>query len=280
MSTRQSDQSSQEFFPPPPAVGVGLASEVETTYPSSRVIDVADGQVIYTPGRPDFRDGNQTLLNRPPEPDDRWEWRTQTVFEEHAVDFVQLVWEEPLGASNRSLGPPFQTRQNVVLTRTIAENDSNGESEVLVDDVDSSFRELTSESDFEAFAQQRADVDEDQGLCAGLSRWFSTEAVSQIRLGQARWFGVRDGQRLVSTAGLVVTSAGLRFQDVMTHPNKRREGWATKLLHSMIAESSANADEQLVIVAEDGSAAEGIYRRLGFAPVSRLVTATARRNEN
>lgn len=286
MSTRQSDQSSQEFFPPPPAVGIGMATELETIYPTSRVIDVADGRVISTPDRPDFRDGNQTFLNRPPESRDQWEWRAATAFKEHGVDFVQIAWEEPLGSSDQILSSPFQTESDVVLTRSRDDKkprDANATVELsktggAISDV--SIHELQTDSDFDALVEQRTAVDRDQGECAEFSRWFSEAAVSQVRQGRARWFGVRDRAQLISTAGLVVTSAGLRFQEVMTHPKRRREGWATKLLQSMIAESSQEYDEQHVIVAAVGSPAEGMYRGLGFSPVSRLVTALARRDES
>lgn len=275
MSTRQSDQSSQEHFPPPPSAGIVVTTELETTFPASRVIAVADGHVVHTPSRPDYRDGNMIYLRRPPTPHDGWEWRAEEAMQEHSVGHVQIGWEEPFGTAPASLGKPFEVSRDLVLTRepeaiVATTNEPDGRR----------FQQLTSESDLDSLVELDVAVAADSGECTEFASWFAQQAAEWIRRDGVRWFGVKDDEQLVAAAGLAVTSKGLRFQEVKTHPQHRRRGWATRLMTSIIREASSAADQStsdqpFVIVTEEHSHAEALYRKLGFTPASRLVTATA-----
>lgn len=265
MSTRRSDQSSQEFFPPPAEVGLGIATDVEARFPTTRLIHVADGHVLYTPSRPDYRDGNMTYLRQPPTPSNDWVWRAAEAMVEHKVPHIKVGWEQPIGSDPINLGEPFKTVCDVVMTRASSEVEAR----------DEAFVELTTDDDLAAMTE----LDE---VCAAewnwpkdFVSWYAGQTRERVKRGVARWFAMQEAGEIVATAGLVVTKDGLRFQDVQTRPNKRRQGWATRLIQSMVSDPSNGGTADYVIVAEQGGVAEKLYRDLGFQTVSQLVTATA-----
>lgn len=88
--------------------------------------------------------------------------------------------------------------------------------------------------------------------------------------GVAWWFGAFDGDRLVASLGLVCDDRGAggvaRYQSVQTHPDARRRGLASTLVHQAaeFARTELGGPE-LVIVADPEYHAIDIYQRLGFA---------------
>ncbi len=93
-----------------------------------------------------------------------------------------------------------------------------------------------------------------------------------VASGRARWFGAFDGDRLVARLGIVRLGDLARYQEVVTLESHRRRGLAGALVRA--AGKWAFEDPavgQLVIVAEDGGPAIGLYQRAGFAEVARHV---------
>jgi GNAT superfamily N-acetyltransferase len=91
--------------------------------------------------------------------------------------------------------------------------------------------------------------------------------------GAGAWFGALVDDQLQSALGVVRVEPGLvRYQAVETHPDHRGKGFASRLLY----EASIYAIEvlgarTLVIAADPGYHAIGIYRSLGFEQVERQV---------
>jgi len=93
-----------------------------------------------------------------------------------------------------------------------------------------------------------------------------------VESGRARWFGAFDGDRLVARLGIVRLGGLARYQDVVTLESHRRRGLAGALVRA--AGEWAFEDPavgRLVIVAEDGGPAIGLYQRAGFVEVARHV---------
>jgi ribosomal protein S18 acetylase RimI-like enzyme len=91
-----------------------------------------------------------------------------------------------------------------------------------------------------------------------------------VESGRARWFGAFDGERLVANLGIVRLGDLARYQDVVTVAEYRRRGIAGALVR--VAAEWAYEDphvRRLVIVAEDGGPAIGLYERAGFGEVAR-----------
>lgn len=79
-----------------------------------------------------------------------------------------------------------------------------------------------------------------------------------------RWGVFVDG-RLAATAGLYAVGDGVyRFQSVMTHPRRRKQGIASTLIHRMGEWAHAQGARQLVMVADPEGPAYGCYSRLGL----------------
>ena len=97
-------------------------------------------------------------------------------------------------------------------------------------------------------------------------------------LGHATWFGAFDDGTMLSSLGIVSDGSGLmRFQTVETHPEARRRGLASALVH--YAGQTALRDggaTRLVIVADPEYHAIGIYRSLGFVETETTVQLTRR----
>jgi ribosomal protein S18 acetylase RimI-like enzyme len=91
--------------------------------------------------------------------------------------------------------------------------------------------------------------------------------------GHGTWFGAFVDGRLRSAGGLFGENGGLaRYQTIETHPGFRRRGLASSLVYEAslwgLEELGAHT---LVIVADPGYHAIGIYRTLGFAETERQV---------
>ncbi len=80
------------------------------------------------------------------------------------------------------------------------------------------------------------------------------------------WVGAFVDGELVSQLGLLAAGAGLgRYQDVETHPDRRRQGLAGALVHCAAGIMLRSHDvETLVMVADPDDAAIRLYRSLGF----------------
>jgi ribosomal protein S18 acetylase RimI-like enzyme len=93
--------------------------------------------------------------------------------------------------------------------------------------------------------------------------------------GHATWFGAFDDGTLVSALGVVSDGSGLaRFQAVETHPDARRRGLASALVHCAGETALAHGATTLVIVADPEYYAIGIYRALGFTEAETQVQLT------
>ena len=91
-----------------------------------------------------------------------------------------------------------------------------------------------------------------------------------VESGRARWFGAFDEERLVGNLGIVRLADLARYQDVVTLADYRRRGIAGALVRA--AGEWACEDPhvgRLVIVAEEGGPAIGLYERAGFSEVAR-----------
>jgi GNAT superfamily N-acetyltransferase len=93
-----------------------------------------------------------------------------------------------------------------------------------------------------------------------------------VARGRAMWWGAFDRDALVGSLGLVSLGARARYQDVQTAATFREHGIASAMLVAA-AKALLPSTTQLVIVAEPDSAAERVYKRIGFTPIERVVSA-------
>jgi ribosomal protein S18 acetylase RimI-like enzyme len=93
----------------------------------------------------------------------------------------------------------------------------------------------------------------------------------------ATWFGAFEHGMLRAALGIVSDGSGLaRFQMVETHPDARRRGLASALLHRAGSAALDAGAETLVIVADPAYHAIDLYRSAGFADRETKVELTRR----
>lgn len=94
------------------------------------------------------------------------------------------------------------------------------------------------------------------------------QAMQEAGLGH--WFGVWQGPAMVADCGLFRSGGLGRFQMVGTHPAWRRRGLCTAMVHAVCEFGFQQMGlSELVMCADPGDVAIGIYESLGFERVSR-----------
>ena len=113
------------------------------------------------------------------------------------------------------------------------------------------------------------------------ARQKNTQERRLVDAGRGTRFGAFVDGRLVSTAGIFVTEEGLaRFQSVETHPEHRRRGLASAVVHGAGRHALDHLGVRtLVIVADTDGEAIGVYRRLGFEDLERQLMMERRSGE-
>jgi ribosomal protein S18 acetylase RimI-like enzyme len=131
-------------------------------------------------------------------------------------------------------------------------------------------RELAGDDDWRQSAQLRAVCDAEEGGYPADPAFIAARDAARRTLagtGHGAWFGAfLDGQ-LASQLGVFSDRRGVaRYQEVATHPDARRQGLAATLLcHAARYATGHLAATTLVIVADPGEPAIGVYRGVGFA---------------
>jgi len=99
------------------------------------------------------------------------------------------------------------------------------------------------------------------------------EARELCRRGHGAWFGAFVSGQMRSGCGVFTDGSGvLRFQNVETDPGYRRRGLASHVVYETGRYGLTKLGARtLVIVADPGDVAIGVYRSLGFADAERQV---------
>jgi ribosomal protein S18 acetylase RimI-like enzyme len=120
-------------------------------------------------------------------------------------------------------------------------------------------------------------VREDPATHRVFSRARQAELRAMFRAGRGAWYVALDGDVLVGSMGIVVTGGRgararrARFQTVDTAASHRRRGICSRLLVDAARHAVATyGADRLVIVADPGYHAAGIYESVGFRPVERV----------
>ena len=266
----------------------GLSGVTLVTYARDHV-------AVRTPSRPDFRDGNSLDLVAPPQPDDLPGWieRFDRTIGPMGVQHVQLRWETALDPDTPATAP-VADRGLVEATRRSG-MELHATTVHLLDDLvapPAVSAELTA---VEApSAVPGGAVDRRWHAATVLYRYMSGETPDDWRASDEAftawsidvqrelaaaeraqvWIAVRHGGP-VARLTVVHDRQGLAaVEDVVVHPVHRRLGIAAALTHRGVAAHLEQHPESRVgIGAEPGSAADRLYRRLGFRPHATVWTA-------
>lgn len=242
----------------------------------SRIEDRGTHLVVRTPDNPTYFWGNFLLLRQLPVPGGEREvigaFHTEFPEAEHVAIGVDGT-EDQAGAVQAFADAGLEVESGVVLTAAVLV-----ESRPVADGV--VVRALESDDDWE----QRARLSHhlwsrtEEATFLTYARRKNAQERALVARGIGRRFGAFVDDTLVSTAGVFVTHAGVaRFQSVETHPERRRQGLATAVVHAAGEHAlAAYRIESLVIAADHDGDAIRLYRNLGFVDAERHLTMERR----
>lgn len=116
-----------------------------------------------------------------------------------------------------------------------------------------------------------ADLDDDpeSPATASFLRWKHEQFFEGVQRGGCGWWMLKVNGEPVANCGLFCDGETARFREVTTHPKWRRQGYARQLCQWVLAKCfQDSAIRQVVIVAEQNSSAERIYKSIGFVPTT------------
>lgn len=236
----------------------------------SQVADRGDYLVIRSPANPAFWWGNFLLLGSPPLPGETSRWLSAFAAEfpeaGHVALGVDVTGEHAVDAAEL-LAAGLQCDRSTVLTAAAAHDPPHPRRDVTI-------RPLAGADDWRQAAELRVACygAEPGGDLAFIEARIATER-GLTEAGHGTWFGAFADGRLLAQLGLVSDGGGIaRYQNVETRPEARRQGLAgTLVAHAAKHGLEALGARTLVIVADPGDVAIGVYRSVGFAAVETQI---------
>ena len=235
-------------------------TDLNLTQFDGQIIDRGHYLVVVTPSNPTYFWGNYLLFDDPPSTRDFARW--QSLFAAEIGNRPGIVhrafgWDASdgrLGHAEPFLAAGFRLLQSTVLAANQVHQPPHYDPEIAV-------RPLSGETDWRHVGQYH-DISPTR-----LARFRS-----QIEAGLGTWFGAFINDQPAADLGLFVKDGIGRFQEVETYPNFRRRGVCRSLVYRASRYAFDHvAAKKLVIVADEGSAAESVYQQVGFQAVERQV---------
>jgi GNAT superfamily N-acetyltransferase len=227
--------------------------------------------VVRTPANPTYFWGNFVLFATPVEPDAMEE--RLDLFAGVFPDAAHVAWgidsvDGTVGAEPELVAAGFEVSRDTVLIASALHRSSPP--------TDAELRPIESDADWrQALALHIACTEGDEHVREEFLAGQVAAARALTELGHATWFGVFEDGRLLSSLGIVSDGSGLaRFQSVETHPDARRRGLASAIVHHAGKAALDRGAKRLVIVADPEYHAIGIYRSLGFVDWETQVQLT------
>jgi GNAT superfamily N-acetyltransferase len=82
-----------------------------------------------------------------------------------------------------------------------------------------------------------------------------------------KWFGIRDGDEVVSRAWLLGSDGVGQVEDVATLPERRGEGLALSVVSAAARVSHGQGNDLTFVIADAGQTTPELYRKAGFEPI-------------
>jgi ribosomal protein S18 acetylase RimI-like enzyme len=244
--------------------------------PVSAEIERRDGYtVVRSPSNPTHYFGNLLLFDDPPRAGDGARWQELFALElghDTRIHHCTLVWDRVDGelgsARSEFLERGYDLDDNIglVADRGQLRPHPRENRQVEIVTLDPRGDERLWEGVLELQTENR-DARHAESTYRAYSRRRLDDLREHFRAGRGAWYAAvqPDTGEVVASCGVVVTDGRGRFQAVDTALAHRRRGIASRLVvdAGRRAESQGGA-EQLVIVADTGYHALGLYESLGF----------------
>lgn len=251
-----------------------LAYRTDLIFPriDGMIADRGGYLAVHTPSNRGFYWGNFLLFSSPPRDGDvqRWGRLFEREFgHDERVRHQSFGWDAPDGERGdvqAFVDAGFTLVDDAVMT--IERRPEPATASLQLD-----IRPLDGDADWAAMNAFNIACDDKDGHgddYAAFKQALRDRYRAMVEGGLGMWLGAWHDGRLAGGLGLFAAGELARFQSVETHPDLRRRGVCRALV---AAACRAGFDElaarRLVIVAEDGGAAQRIYRATGFEVVQR-----------
>jgi ribosomal protein S18 acetylase RimI-like enzyme len=255
-----------------------LATDIDVL-PIDRQIVERDGYlVVRSPGNPRHYFGNMLVFDTPPAEGcgPRWE----ALFEQEFSDVPEaehraFVWDRTDGeigaAEQEFVARGYELDQVVGLIATPAQLQPHAREnrEVTIAALDPSGDCALWDQVCELQVAAREPIHEEAAY-----RAFRRQRLDELRqmnaAARGAWYVARAGDEVVASCGVIVTGGRGRFQAVDTVEAYRRRGICSRLVVAAGHDAAARfGAERLVIAAEAGYHALGLYESLGFQAIER-----------
>jgi ribosomal protein S18 acetylase RimI-like enzyme len=258
---------------------LALATDIDVLARERVVRRRADHLVVRSPGNPGHYSGNLLIFDDPPGPGDRVRWNATFEAEfadEPRVRHRTFAWERTDGslgsAREEFVAAGYELEQIVALIagphELRAHPRENGAARIRTLDPAPGADERLWQQVIELEVAGR-DRRFDEDIHRQFIRTRKRELRELFLAGRGAWYVALDGggREVLGSCGVVVTAGRGRFQSVETAEEHRRRGICSRLVVEAALISGA---ERLVICADPGYHALGLYESLGFRAVERV----------
>jgi len=237
----------------------------------SQVSDRGSHLVVRTPRHPYYWWGNFFLLREPPRPGQWPDWVAQFAREFPDVAHLAIGVDGADGRVEDAAGAQALGLDVLVDTvLTARQLDASPQPRVPA-----CIRRVQTDADWAQVVRLRTALAEGppDPFRTEFARAKVEESRAVVEAGHGIWFGAFVDDEIVCAAGLFSDGGGTaRFQNVETRPEFRRCGLATAVVHALSRCGQAELGARtLVIVADPGYHAIGMYRALGFRDTEHQV---------
>lgn len=245
----------------------GIRSEFIFHRFNGEIKDLGDCVAVRTPDNPAFWDGNKLIFANPPEIGDLagWSARFASVFTDQAIQHVAFNWLPDHRADGVAIAEftaaGFNLDDILVLTARSVHTDKPAPKGVR-------YRQISSDADWAAVvdaqvAQGYASIPMAEYRTFKEAQFARYRAMAEQGLGH--WWGAFKDAELVADLGLFFDENLGRFQSVETASAHKRTGICRAFIcHVSNWAFETRPDITLMLHADEGEVAEGIYRSVGY----------------
>jgi ribosomal protein S18 acetylase RimI-like enzyme len=268
-----------------PIRSLAYATDVDVLDEHAVVVDRGDHVVVRSPNAPTYHWGNFLLWRRAPERGDRvrWEAAFEREFEGAGCTHLLFAWDTvdaEAGAMQEEFADHGYSidRVSALVADPASLRTHPRASTARVRRLDPAADGRDEDAWAQVFELQLANRDPGHTEVAHRAYLAQVTAARRSMFAAGRaggWYVAElDDGTVVASCGIVVTEGRGRFQSVDARVDHRRQGHATRLVEQVGRDAiERHGAGQLVIVAEEGYHAKGLYESLGFVELHRSLAA-------
>ena len=253
-------------------LGIGARSERVVAPERSVVLRRSGYDVVLQPDRPDYHFGNCLVLPGPPQADELALWRDVWRRELGSIPGVERI---VIVAESEETDPPDRLAEAAAaqgLELEIEQVHTLGELLEAPVPSGTSVRPVEDE-EWPALVALDLEHAAELGASPDFRRWRMAEYRRLVERGAGSWWAAWRERALAGSAGIFRGDGLARYQHVVVSVEHRRQSVAAALVSAMAADHLEwYPGVPAVIVADRGSSAARVYGRLGFQPVSVLLS--------